>query len=565
MVGPGGANRVAGGRPEEDQTTSILAFLWVGQAELEFGFTHQSIFAKTPPPKEGCRIETARWPWWLPLAPGTGTAARREEGWPMRPTTIDWRRASRLLWISLLAELALPLLSGGAFWGFAGLPSGGTTQAAERVALEEDRSQPRIFQLSSHLQVEGQIFPQPGEQSALPLKVDAGFRYRERFLEGAGRQAQSLRAVRFYDQAGASITAGPQVSNIDLRNQTRLIVAHGTDLGVELFSPQAPLQFAELDLLHSPGDSLVIAALLPDSGVEPGDKWKPEGWVLPLLAGIEAVEKGALSCELLGVEKNEAKIRFQGNITGAVLGAAARVELTGELTFDTTRRCWTGLKLTQTEKRAVGPVSPGLDLKAQLSVKRQTATDEGPLTDTALEKLPLQPNAAARLLMFEAPAWNTRFLYERNWHLLTQNSDLAMLRLLEQGELLAQCTIKKLADAGPGRHVSEEVFQQDIRATLGKNYGQQLRAERIRVRDGLYVFRVVVVGTVAAKNDEGDDSPTPMQWIYYLVANADGRQLALVFTSDPKRADRWKDRDLGIVGGVEFLPVNAVTPRAASR
>ncbi|MFM8220136.1 MAG: hypothetical protein ACKOJF_14585, partial [Planctomycetaceae bacterium] len=249
-------------------------------------------------------------------------------------------------------------------------PGPARVAAEERVALEEDRVAPRVYQLTSHLQVEGEIFPQPGAQSALPLKVDAGFRYRERFLEGAGRQAQSLRSIRFYDQAGASITAGPQVSNSDLRNQTRLIVAQGTDLGVELFSPQAPLQFGELDLLHSPGDSLVIAALLPESGVEPGDRWKPEGWVLPLLAGIEAVEKGTLACRLVAVEKSIARVSFEGDITGAVLGAAARVELQGELTFDTERQCWTSLSLTQREKRAVGPVSPGLDLKATLTVKR---------------------------------------------------------------------------------------------------------------------------------------------------------------------------------------------------
>ena len=465
-------------------------------------------------------------------------------------------------WLIALALAGLTSLGGGADWSW---PGPARSSAEERVALEEDRVTPRVFQLSSHLQVEGEIFPQPGAQSALPLKVDAGFRYRERFLEGAGRQAQSLRSIRFYDQAGASITAGPQVSNSDLRNQTRLIVAQGTDLGVELFSPQAPLQFGELDLLHSPGDSLVIGALLPESGVEPGDRWKPEAWVLPLLAGIEAVEKGTLACRLVSVEKSVARVSFEGEITGAVLGASARVELQGELTFDTERQCWTSLSLTQREKRAVGPVSPGLDLKATLTVKRAPAADEGPLAAAPLAKIPLQPNPASRLLMFEAPAWNTRFLYERNWHLLTQNSDLAMLRLLEQGELLAQCTIKKLADAPPGRHVPEEVFQQDIQATLGKNFGKLLRAERVKVRDGMYVFRVVVLGTVAAKNEEGDDAATPMQWIYYLVANADGRQLALVFTSDPKRAERWKDRDLGIVGGVEFLPVNQPAPRAAAR
>jgi len=50
-----------------------------------------------------------------------------------------------------------------------------------------------------------------------------------------------------------------------------------------------------------------------------------------------------------------------------------------------------------------------------------------------------------------------------------------------------------------------------------------------------------------------------MQWHYYLVADAQGRQLALVFTFTPEHAKRFADRDLAIVGGLEFFQPNAPT------
>ena len=44
-----------------------------------------------------------------------------------------------------------------------------------------------------------------------------------------------------------------------------------------------------------------------------------------------------------------------------------------------------------------------------------------------------------------------------------------------------------------------------------------------------------------------------MQWHYYLVANPQGRQLAFVFTVDPKQSETFESRDLSIVSGLEFL------------
>ncbi|HBH52530.1 MAG TPA: hypothetical protein DDY91_11620 [Planctomycetaceae bacterium] len=454
-----------------------------------------------------------------------------------------------------------PLCRGLLWWGlcFLGGWSLVVAGAAERVTLEDDPGAAQVFEVATALKVEGKIYPQPGAKSALPLKVDAGFRYRERRGEGAGRQAQSLRSVRYYDQAGASITAGNQVSNVSLRDEARLIVVEGTDSGVELSSPSIPLRVDELELLRAAGDSLVVAGLLPREAVEAGDTWKPASWVLPTWAGIEAVEKSQLSCTLERIDSQQAVIRFQGEVIGAVWGAAARVTVEGALELDLAKKHWKKLTLNQTEKRAVGAVSPGLDVTAKVETTRRPARTEGRLSEMDLKGVPLAANEATRLVVFEAPLWNLRFYHDRNWHLLNQNSDTSTLRYVEQGDLLAQCTIKKLPEAQPGKHVSEELFRADIEKALGKNFEKFVQAERLKLGTETFVYRVVVQGTVKTQNDKDEEILQPMQWHYYLVADAQGRQLALVFTFTPEHAKRFADRDLAIVGGLEFFQPNAPT------
>lgn len=463
---------------------------------------------------------------------------------------VDRIRRSRLL--------SIFWMFGGAFLATAGSVS------AERVQLAEDLLADTPWQVTTTVAVEGKLYPQPGPQSAIPLKVEAAFRYLEKGTAGTGRQAQALRSIRFYEQAGASIRAGNQVSNIDLRDETRLIVATGSDGGVELVSPSGPLRASELDLLRTAGDSLSVRALLPDSAIEPGESWKPANWVPPFFVGIEAVEKSQLTCRLEKLDKQLATIKVTGEIVGAVLGAGARVEIDGQIEFDVAERNWRKLSLVQKEKRSVGAVTPGLDVEARVTVVRAPAPKARRLSASELSGVPLDANEASRLLMFDAPLWNVRFFHDRNWHLLNQNSDSALLRLLEKGELIAQCSVKKLPDAEPGQHVPEEVFQKDIQKTLGKNFREVIQSERVRLREGRYVYRVVVSGTVASRNDKGDEVLAPMQWNYYLVANSDGRQLALVFSVDPELAKVLKERDLSIVGGLEFLKPAAGPTRAAS-
>jgi hypothetical protein len=430
--------------------------------------------------------------------------------------------------------------------------------AAERVELREEVADARVRNVAVELNVEGKLFPEPGPDKAIKLAVEARFKYAERRLAGTAREAASLRAVRHYNLAKAVIEAGEQTSNSALRKSQRLIVAHGQLDGIELFSPSGPLTYGELELLRIPGDSLALVGLLPDAAVEVEETWKAPDWVLPLLTGIEAVEKGELKCRLESATAEEAQITVSGDVTGAVAGAAAVLRVEGRLVYDRGQKLISRVELTQTEKRAIGAVSPGLDVVAKVTLTRQIADRPSHLTDRDLADLPLEPNDANRLLMFDAPAWNVRFYYDRVWHLFHQTSEVALLRLLDKGGLIAQCNIKRLVDAEPGKHVSLEQFQADIQETLGKHFQEIVRTERLKLKDAQYVARVIVAGTVERKNAKQELELAPVQWIYYLVASRDGRQLSFVFSVDPAQAKDLDNRDLAIVTGLEFL-----TPRAA--
>lgn len=431
--------------------------------------------------------------------------------------------------------------------------------AQERVELREDVTDARVFSVKSTFHAEGQMQTSGGggKALALKLKVDAKLAYPERRLPGAGRDAQALRTLRHYDQVQASILVGDQSTSQRLRDEVRLMVAHGQREGVQLFSPSGPLTYGELELLRMPGDSLCLPALLPPDAVEAGDTWKPSDWVLQLLTGLEAVEKSALVCKLESLTNGTARVSLQGEISGATLGAAANIKVEGYYLYDTRAKHVTHLELTQTEKRSVGSVSPGLDLVAKVVLDRTVAVEPNRLAGADFSKLPLEPNDANQLLVFEGADWNIRFYHDRRWHLFHQTSRVAVLRFMEKGNLIAQCNINPLAPMEPGQHVAEDQFQAEVQQALGKNFQKIVQAEKVDTRDGRWIFRVTAVG---------QSQLGPTEWIYYAVAAPDGRQLALVFIIEPQLVPALQNHDLSIVGGLEFLPPKKPPePRAAGK
>jgi len=427
--------------------------------------------------------------------------------------------------------------------------------AGDKYRLEEPADDVRVFGVGMRIQVNGKLqigAGEPGKVTPLALDVTAALSYRERRLVGLGRDALGLRSLRDYEITQASIDVSEQKTDLKLDDALKLMVAQGRPEGVELYSLSGPLTTQELELLHTPGDSLALPALLPDKEVAVGDSWSPPSWAAQLFAGVEAVTKSELKCTLMSVEASVAKIKFEGQLEGATGGAPTKVGLTGTIDYDLMGKYITAAEITQTEQRSVGAVSPGLDIKARVRLLRKPRQDDGRIGDQkTITAAATEPDPSAKFLRFDSP-WNLSLLHSRNWRMFHQTEKVAIFRLIDQGALITQCNLSAINNVKPGTHTSEEEFQSDIKSSLGESLDKIESAKVIPTKDGRFIFQVIATGTVKERK---------LTWLYYLVADPSGRQASLQFALDSTLVSSLANRDRELVDSLRFVPAgSALTP-----
>ena len=123
-----------------------------------------------------------------------------------------------------------------------------------------------------------------------------------------------------------------------------------------------------------------------------------------------------------------------------------------------------------------------------------------------------------------------------------------MLKLVRQGAVICQCNIASLPQREPDRLVSLEEYQDEVRRALGDNFGQFVAAKQSLDSANHRVLRVVVNGVVHEKSTD-----LPICWIYYHVADEEGRQVALTFTVEQERLERFSEADRAIVDSLRFV------------
>ena len=432
--------------------------------------------------------------------------------------------------------------------------------AADAIEIAEPEADSRVRSVRSHVKVTGEQMAPDGGGKVIPLKLslDAQYRFLERRLSGAGRDAETLRAARLYRFANSDIEvvpadapagAPPKKSTLKLPETKHLIVAQGRREGPFLYSPTATLTFDQLELIRTPGDSLAMLGLLPREAVSVGDTWKPESWAVQMVSGIEAMLKGEITCKLEEVTDATARITFTGSAEGATVGATSGVQLVGELTFDRQQKLVSKLRVKQSEKRSVGAVSPGIEVTASVVLERSLAeetNDAKLLSDAAVAEIPIEPAPEMQFLRFES--WGLRFYHDRGWHQFHQTKETTIYRLMDQGSLVAQVNVSPVPAAAAGSHTPEDQFLADIRQSLGKRLKSVTKSEQVPSRnaaDRRFIYRVTV---------DGEADKVPMTWLYYLCAAPTGQQVAFVFAIETKQLEKFGNRDQTIIRLLEFIP-----------
>jgi hypothetical protein len=431
----------------------------------------------------------------------------------------------------------------------------GRARAAETFNLEPAVPADSLTHVEIVLQVGGDaLLISEGKKTSLPMSVIANVTYDESLLS-SGTSAGRARALRYYDTANVAIKIATGGQKPSLRPDRRLIVASRDGAAVRLVSPAGALARDELDLIELPGSSLIIDDLLPTGPVAIGDTWTHSADLLAALLGLDATSDVEVTSRLEQVADGLAKVVLTGSLRGAVAGVGTQIELKAKYNFDLQSKRINYFALLVKEKRSVGHVGPGLDVVAKLLVKVTPITESVHLTPEVIAQLPAASEEQS-LLEYEAPSKTFGFRYDRQWFVTSDERNVAILRMIQRGELVAQCNISAILAVQ--KEITLAAFQQDIERSLDKNFGQFLKAAEETTPEGCRVFRVVAQGEVDG---------LPIEWIYYLVKSADGQQQAsLAFTLEPGLVERFGSADRELLARLQFMtppPKEAKKPSRA--
>jgi hypothetical protein len=385
--------------------------------------------------------------------------------------------------------------------------------------------------------------------------AQASLNYDERTLEFASADAGPLRSIRCYQKATTTLHWGDDSEQHTLRDQRMTIGVLIEPPHASLYSPAGPLTWQELELVDLLGNSLLLDRLLPEKAVAVGESWKHSPNLVCALLGLDTIAQSDLQSTLVSVAQGVARLEMSGHVEGAIYGVSTSIDVKSKYRFslDTGRINWFGILVK--EDRSIGPVEHGLDTTARVQMTIAPGASAPGLADAALKDMAVKPTPELLQLAYESPTGGWRLLHDRRWFLTRDQKELATLKLIDKGELLAQCNIATLPNTVPGKTVSLEEFQDDVRKALGENFKSFLEAGQRSNGLGYRVSRVAA---------EGVQHDLPIRWLYYLVADKNGRQIVFIFTVESRLLPRFNGVDEALLAAVRLTDPKPAVQKAVT-
>lgn len=379
------------------------------------------------------------------------------------------------------------------------------------------------------------------EVRRVPVAVEANAELQERWQAAEGAAAGS---VRQYRTCEAKIRIQDKEFTHALRADRHLLACERGKDRVVLVSPQGPLTRDELELVEAPFQSVLLGGLLPEQPVKPGETWTIPDGTLQAIFNLDAINQQHVTATLKEVKEGIALVELSGKLSGAAEGVSSDIDFKAKLNVELKQQAITWLAASIREHRAVGHARPGFETVTKLRLLAEPCAIPAELSDQALAQLPDYHDAASRLLELTSDKGSYTLLHDRRWRRMTDRHDVAVLRLVDQGDLLAQCNLSPLPALPKGQQLTLEGFQQDIRRGLDKDFDQFIEAtQQLSDDKTLAIYRVVAVGKV---------QEIPIQWIHYYLADNQGRRASIVFTLEQKVAERFGTADRSLVPSFRF-------------
>ena len=379
----------------------------------------------------------------------------------------------------------------------------------------------------------------------VPVQAKAQVSYDEKIAQGpTPTQPWARSTIRAYKTAKATIKFRKRTVTPQLREDRQLIASSAqSPEAVVLFSPLGPLTRDELDLIDVPANSAIINDLLPRKTVGIGETWKLESALLPAILGVEAIARQDIQCQLARIDDGSAVVEAQGSVSGASGGVATEIQLAAKYAYDLTQKRIAWFAMSLREQRSVGHAQPGLKGTIRLQMALSPRSEVPALHADVLSDLQLAVGPHNQLLEFVSPNGNFELLTSRQWHEMLDQEDACVLRLVDRGDLVAQCNLTALPPMEDGVPFTLNDFQNDIKTVLDAKFGEFVTATEKVNDNGLHVMRAMASGLA---------SEVPINWVYYHITNEQGRRVSCVFTFESDLMARFEAADEALISSFRF-------------
>lgn len=408
--------------------------------------------------------------------------------------------ANERRWIVRNSVIVLGLL----VWG----PAQGI--GAETVILREDFPPGQRHSVQLRVNVTGELSVPVKEGEApkkLELTGESRIEYVERILpdnpaDGAARTIRIYSTMNFQRSVEGVKQASalrPEVRRLVLLRQGRTEVP---------FSPDGPLTWGEIDLVRTDTFVPALAGLLPNRGVEPGDKWKANADAVRELTDMDQIDKGELECvfdQRLNLNgRDVARISVSGQVEGVNEDGPSRQRIDGLLYFDIGAGAMVYFSFSGVHELLDAQGKPAGRITGRFTLTRQAGTRSAELSDERLRGVLTVPGEENTRLLYDNPELGLSLLYPRHWHVGEQGQEQLALDGGNGAGLLI--SVEPLNDVP-----TVERYQAEVKTYLSKYTQKTPRIGSPRRWEGIDRFRIEA---------ELDQGPTVMDYFVLKQRNA---------------------------------------------
>jgi hypothetical protein len=434
-----------------------------------------------------------------------------------------------------------------------------SVEAQDKIDIDIHYEKGRQYRVLTQYQHDGQMAVdhagQDSEVKNLTLDVDARIDFHERYVG----TTTNVQAVRFYDRAQAEIKIDDGTKTSSLSDSNSMVVARLQSDPVQshqMASLKDVLIQSELELITNPADPLTLAGLLNKEDVKIGQEWTPDRDDLAKFLNVDRIYQSDIKLKLRESDGKTAKIFMMGKLRADVDDVSTEMDVTSVMMVNLDSHFVSAVRLSVKEVREPGQVAPGFNGKTKVDLQISTGKQVSELTSASISKL-TKSRKIQQLLQWSPKSKKFNLIYDPSWKLIASEGEAAILRYLDDGDLLAQCNIVELASRPASNPLTLEDFKKEVAKIVEIDPSARLvNASQSQTAAGLKALVVTVYG---------EEGGVPLHWVYYNVASPQGRQVTFVFTLEKEIVNRVLPATRNLVNGFTFLQLPKSKSKTASR